>query len=119
MIPPLPEGLTVKNRVAGKINVSKHAWERFCQRFKLVINEEDFKKTVVEVYSREMQDCFKRSAVYILPSITRVKNLLKHDFVECDYFYDHPTNLCFIVDKKKQKLITVTTRQQLKTAPEL
>lgn len=80
------------NREIGRAFLTRHAWERFCERMP---KNGDYERRV----SREdlLRESFRRAKVQSLPSAARVRRIIDSGFKYAVYLNDRVLNLRYIV----------------------
>lgn len=101
-------GLVIANKSAGVVNVTRHAWQRFCGRYYRPV---DHKVSPADFFLAKLQTSFRNSSLIQLSERERTLHLLHNEVKEVTYFHDKDLDLVFIVRSEENKvLITVWER---------
>jgi len=98
-MPALPSQATANNRFVGTVDVTYHAWARFCSRY-LSQCKAKMRRAVragPNFVLRELQNCFGRAEPVTITDPARVRRLIRNEFQAVSYLYDSGTNLRFVV----------------------
>lgn len=97
-------GLTVWHPELGTVTVTKHAWERFLERYPLNI-EANCRNTLGVVGRLSVH--FRKAERAELDPVKRVRRLLNNSCVEVHYLETPGCNLRFVVSKEANVMLTV------------
>lgn len=84
-------GAIVVHRTIGKVVVTEHAWQRFCERYAQII------KLPPTVWPQRFIDIFQTATQVMLPQPLALKRLLSNSVEPAMYYYHHDSGLRFVV----------------------
>ena len=108
-IPEFPEsGLNIANKDCVSAAVTRHAWQRFCERvppkFVMSVSADYFADLLKAAFGRAVPEKLKRGG--------EVRRTINNKFVPAHYFYDAATNMRFVISEDEPKTV-ITIEQRL------
>lgn len=106
-----PEGLEVRNSqiFSEPVAITKHAWERFCERYLQACCVGQKPSTSRNYYITKFRECFKRARKEKLPAAIATERLINNDFRPVIYLHDPGSRLGFVVSDYLRRQATIIT----------
>lgn len=104
--PEMPHGLCINNEIAGTLFVTRHAWERFIERW-----SKNLAHKAPAVIARALQKSFARALPNNLPKGYAALRIMSNDFKPSEYYLDRSIRCRFVVVIKEDKKILFTVER--------
>lgn len=105
-IPEMPRNLWLDSQSAGRVFVSEHAWQRFCERF-LAEPTRFSQKEIADRLQRTFSGAIKSQLEKVEAVLRRINN----NFQEADYYYNQQMGCRFVVASKNGRSILKTVER--------
>lgn len=101
------ERLWIKNKAIGSIAISLHAFDRFCERYCLVVGNPGLIYKPVEYFVERLRRSFERAEIVFFDRARTVLRIINNGFKKARYLEDSGLGLRFVVAANRPILITV------------
>lgn len=88
----------------GDVEVSDHAWDRWCQRYPPIVNLKNYDDALLETHLRTI---YKRAKPEDMDPAGRVRRMIDNNAEGAHYLYDKGTRIRFVLNEERTSLVTI------------